>query len=250
MGCGVPFCHHYCPLHNLIPEWNDLVHDEDWERAIARLPATNNFPEFTGRSAPRRASPPASSSTATRSPSRRSSSRSSTAPSRTARSSPAAGTAPGRVAVVGSGPAGLAAAQQLNRAGHPVTVFERADRLGGLIRYGIPDYKMDKAPRPPARRPRRRGCPLRGGLRGGSRLAGRPARLDVVVLAVGAERPATSTSRAAPRRRAFAMPYLVQQNRRVAGHPVPRAAPLRARAPRRHHRGRRHRRGLPRQRAP
>jgi glutamate synthase (NADPH/NADH) small chain len=147
MDCGIPFCHQGCPLGNLIPEWNDLVYRNRWQTAIERLHATNNFPEFTGRLCPApcegscvlginddpvsiksievaivdrafeegwiRAHPPTS---------------------RTGRT----------VAVVGSGPAGLAAADQLNRAGHLVTVFERADRIGGLLRYGIPEFKLEK----------------------------------------------------------------------------------------------------------
>ncbi len=148
MDCGIPFCHEGCPLGNLIPEWNDLVYKDDWSDAIERLHATNNFPEFTGRLCP--------------------------APCEAAcvlginddpvtierieyeiveRAwsegwvDPQLPTAPtGRsVAVVGSGPAGLAAAQQLARAGHAVTVFERAEKPGGLLRYGIPEFKMEKA---------------------------------------------------------------------------------------------------------
>ena len=150
MDCGIPFCHQGCPLGNLIPEWNDLVWRADWREAAHRLHATNNFPEFTGRLCP--------------------------APCETAcvlginadpvtikqveveiidrawgegwvppqRPSAAASAAGRRVAVIGSGPAGLAAAQQLTRAGHAVTVFERADRPGGLLRYGIPEFKLEK----------------------------------------------------------------------------------------------------------
>lgn len=147
MDCGIPFCHQGCPLGNLIPEWNDLIYDRDWGQAIERLHATNNFPEFTGRLCP--------------------------APCEAAcvlginsdpvtikqvevaivdRAWEAGWITPqppesltGRtIAVIGSGPAGLAAAQQLSRAGHTVAVFERADRIGGLLRYGIPEFKMEK----------------------------------------------------------------------------------------------------------
>ncbi len=147
MDCGIPFCHNGCPLGNLIPEWNDLVYRDRWREAIERLHATNNFPEFTGRLCP--------------------------APCEAScvlgiNSDPVTikqveveiidnafdegWVQPNRphlvtgktVAVVGSGPAGLAAAQQLTRAGHDVTVFERADRIGGLLRYGIPEFKMEK----------------------------------------------------------------------------------------------------------
>ena len=147
MDCGIPFCHQGCPLGNLIPEWNDLVWRDDWEDAIERLHATNNFPEFTGRLCP--------------------------APCETAcvlginqdpvtiknvevsiidraweqgnvRPQPPEWLSGRTVAVVGSGPAGLAAAQQLTRAGHTVAVYERDDRIGGLLRYGIPEFKMEK----------------------------------------------------------------------------------------------------------
>ncbi|MGZ6975158.1 MAG: glutamate synthase subunit beta [Acidimicrobiia bacterium] len=147
MDCGIPFCHTGCPLGNLIPEWNDLVYRDDWREGMERLHATNNFPEFTGRLCP--------------------------APCEAAcvlgiNEDPVAikqvevsivdhgwdhgeivpvmpTTLTGkRVSVVGSGPAGLAAAQQLTRAGHAVTVYERADRVGGLLRYGIPEFKMEK----------------------------------------------------------------------------------------------------------
>jgi glutamate synthase (NADPH/NADH) small chain len=147
MNCGIPFCHMGCPLGNLIPEWNDLVWRDDWREGIERLHATNNFPEFTGTLCPapcEAACTLAINSDAvtikqvelqlvdhawqegwvTPQP----------APTKTGK----------RVAVVGSGPAGLAAAQQLTRVGHDVVVFERADRIGGLLRYGIPEFKMEK----------------------------------------------------------------------------------------------------------
>jgi len=147
MDCGIPFCNNGCPLGNLIPDWNDLVYRSRWRDAIESLHATNNFPEFTGRLCPAPCEAAcvlginqdpvtikqveveiidrawAEGWVTPRRPARR-----------TGRS----------VAVVGSGPAGLAAAQQLTRAGHDVTVFERADRIGGLLRYGIPEFKMEK----------------------------------------------------------------------------------------------------------
>ncbi|MGY1712496.1 glutamate synthase subunit beta [Geodermatophilus sp. SYSU D00758] len=148
MDCGIPFCHHGCPLGNLIPEWNDLARRDDWAEAIERLHATNNFPEFTGKLCP---APCEGSCVLNLQESPvtikqieweiidQAFQRDLVTPvvpqERTGK----------EVAVVGSGPAGLAAAQQLTRAGHEVTVFERADRIGGLLRYGIPEFKMEKA---------------------------------------------------------------------------------------------------------
>jgi len=147
MDCGVPFCHQGCPLGNLIPDWNDLVYKDRWRDAIERLHATNNFPEFTGRLCP--------------APCEGSCVLGINDDAVTIKAIevsiidhafeqgwvrpelPAVRTGK-KVAVVGSGPAGLAAAQQLNRAGHAVIVFERADRIGGLLRYGIPEFKMEK----------------------------------------------------------------------------------------------------------
>ena len=148
MDCGVPFCHTGCPLTNLIPDWNDLVYRGRWREAVRQLHATNNFPEFTGRicPAPCEAScvlginePPVTIKQIEKIHRRpRLSKRARSCPSR-----PPSSTGK-RVAVVGSGPAGLAAAQQLARAGHDVTVFEKNDRIGGLLRYGIPNFKMEK----------------------------------------------------------------------------------------------------------
>ena len=191
MDCGIPFCHQGCPLGNIIPEWNDLVWRDDWEGAIERLHATNNFPDFTGRLCP--------------------------APCETAcvlginqdpvtiknvevaiidkawdsgfvRPQPPEWLSGRTVAVVGSGPAGLAAAQQLTRAGHTVAVYERADRIGGLLRYGIPEFKMEKQHLDRRlEQMRREGTVFRSGVDVGGKLTGAQLRerYDAVVLAVG-----------------------------------------------------------------
>ncbi len=227
MDCGVPFCHLGCPLGNIIPDWNDLVYREQWEEALSRLHATNNFPEFTGRLCPApceeacvlginerpvaielieksiveygfahglvKAHPPAV---------------------RTGKT----------VAVVGSGPAGLACAQQLNRAGHTVTVYERADQIGGLLRYGIPDFKMEKWVLD-----RRLELMAAEGVRfKPGAAAGSPAlpvselkAADAVVLCCGATQgrdlPVPGRELAGVH---YAMEFLPQQNRMVSGAPV------------------------------
>ena len=224
MACGIPFCHMGCPVNNLIPDWNDLVYRGQWREALLTLHSTNNFPEFTGRICP--------------------------APCEAActlninddavgiktiecaivdrgweegwiQPEPAAQSTGKRIAVVGSGPAGLAAAQQLARAGHAVTVFEKADRVGGLLRYGIPDFKLEK-PLIDRRVEQmtaegvefRTGCHVGVNLSGSDLLSG----FDAVVLAAGSEHPRDLP---VPGRELagvhFAMDFLVQQNRRNAG---------------------------------
>ncbi|HET9199442.1 MAG TPA: glutamate synthase subunit beta [Dehalococcoidia bacterium] len=147
MDCGIPFCHQGCPLGNLIPEWNDLVYRNHWEEALDRLHRTNNFPEFTGRLCPA----PCEGSCVlgiNRDPVTIKQIEVSIIDygfdAGFVKPDPPAVRTGKKVAVVGSGPAGLAAAEQLNRAGHLVTVFERDDRIGGLLRYGIPEFKMEK----------------------------------------------------------------------------------------------------------
>jgi glutamate synthase (NADPH/NADH) small chain len=147
MDCGIPFCMQGCPVNNLIPDWNDLVYRQDWKAAIEALHSTNNFPEFTGRICPapceeacvlRINEDPVGIKSVEHAISDRAWDEGWVAPR------PAARRTGKRVAVIGSGPAGLACAQQLARAGHAVTVFEKNDRIGGLLRYGIPDFKMEK----------------------------------------------------------------------------------------------------------
>ena len=228
MDCGIPFCHQGCPLGNLIPDWNDLVYRDRWRSAIDRLHATNNFPEWTGRLCPA----PCEGSCVleidndavtiksielsiverafdegwiTANPSS----------VRTGR----------RVAIIGSGPAGLAVAQQLNRTGHSVTVFERSDRIGGLLRYGIPEFKMEK------RFLNRRlstmeeeGVMFRPGVYVGVDVPAAELRrdYDALVLAGGAAWPRDLPI---PGRELggihFAMDYLTLQNKRCEGDEIP-----------------------------
>ncbi len=148
MDCGVPFCHHGCPLGNLIPDFNDAVYNNDWKAAIDILSSTNNFPEFTGRICP---APCEASCVLSINNKPVTIEYIEKAVAETAfdkgyiKANPPVIRTGRRVAVVGSGPAGLAAAVQLNKAGHWVTVFERSDRIGGLLRYGIPDFKLEKS---------------------------------------------------------------------------------------------------------
>ena len=227
MDCGIPFCQSGCPVHNIIPDWNDLVYREQWKRALDVLHATNNFPEFTGRVCP--------------------------APCEAACTLninndpvgiksiehfiidkgwdegwvvplPPARKTGKRVAVIGSGPAGLACSQQLARAGHDVVLFEKSDRIGGLLRYGIPDFKMEKAliDRRMAQM-EAEGVRFRPGVQVGRDVASGQiaSEFDAVVLSGGAEQPRDLP---VPGRELpgvhFAMEFLPQQNHVVAGDSV------------------------------
>ena len=230
MDCGIPFCHQGCPLGNLIPDWNDLVYRDHWRGAIDRLHATNNFPEFTGRLCPAPCEGACvlginDAPVTIKSIEAAIIERAFTEGWVTAKP-PAARTGK-RVAVVGSGPAGLATADQLNRAGHLVTVFERADRIGGLLRYGIPAFKLEK--RFLDRRLAllqaegivfRTGCDVGGDVS----VHELRSRFDALVLAGGATAPRDLK---VPGRELagihFAMDYLTQQNRLREGDTVPDA---------------------------
>ena len=195
MDCGIPFCHSGCPLGNLIPEWNTLAWRGDWDDAIERLHATNNFPEFTGRLCP------APCETACvlgiNQPAVTIKQIEVTTIDRAFKDGLVKPLPPERlsgktVAVVGSGPAGLAAAQQLTRAGHTVAVFERADKPGGLMRYGIPEFKMEKAVLDRRlRQMEAEGTRFRNSVDVGVDITGRQLRdrYDAVVLALGATVP-------------------------------------------------------------
>jgi len=228
MDCGIPFCHQGCPLGNLIPDWNDLVYRDRWRAAIDRLHATNNFPEFTGRLCPAPCEgacvlgindDPVTIKDIEVSIIDRAYAEGWVTPqlptTRTWK----------KVAVIGSGPAGLAAADQLNRAGHLVTVFEKSDRIGGLLRYGIPEFKMEK--RILERRlalMESEGVVFRPGVNVGVDVAMSRLRsdFDAILLAGGAGQP---RDLAVPGRELkgihFAMDYLTLQNRRCEGDAIP-----------------------------
>ena len=235
MDCGIPFCHQGCPLGNLIPDWNDLVYHNQWRSAIDRLHATNNFPEFTGTLCPAPCetscvlginSNPVTIKLIEQTIVDRAWDEGWIVPQ------PPSVKTGKTVAVVGSGPAGLAVAQQLARAGHDVTVFERADRIGGLLRYGIPDFKMEKW------RLDRRVSQMEGegvvfkpgtnigvDIPAGDVLDG----FDAVCLCGGATQPRDIPIPGRDLKGVhFAMEYLPLQNKRVAGDIVPDEAFLSA----------------------
>ncbi|MGL5828313.1 MAG: glutamate synthase subunit beta, partial [Angustibacter sp.] len=224
MDCGIPFCHSGCPLGNLIPEWNDLTWREDWAEAIERLHATNNFPEFTGRLCPA----PCESACVLgiNQPAVTIKQVEVSIIDRAFANGQVGPLPPDRltgktVAVVGSGPAGLAAAQQLTRVGHTVAVYERADRIGGLLRYGIPEFKLEKSvlDRRLAQMAAE-GTRFRPGVTIGEQISGRQLRerYDAVVLAIGST---TARDLPIPGRELAgicqAMDYLPPANRAAVG---------------------------------
>jgi glutamate synthase (NADPH) small chain len=228
MDCGIPFCQHGCPLNNIIPDWNDLVYRGNWRQALDVLHATNNFPEFTGRVCPAPCeaactlninNQPVTIKTIEQSIVDRGWEEGWIRPILPLRKTGK------RVAIVGSGPAGLACAQQLARSGHDVTVFEKQDRPGGLLRYGIPDFKLEKSHL--ERRIEQllsEGVVFRTGVCIGQDVPGKTLvnDFDAVILAGGAEEPRPLN---VPGRELggihYAMEYLEQQNRRVGGEDVP-----------------------------
>lgn len=227
MDCGVPFCHIGCPLGNIIPDFNDLVYRDEWKRAIDTLHSTNNFPEFTGRVCPAPCEescvlginePPVTIKAIEQAIIDRAFEEGWVKPN------PPRTRTGKKVAVVGSGPAGLACAAQLNQAGHLVTVYERADRIGGLLRYGIPDFKLEKWTID-----RRvgileaEGIVFKTGVDVGRDISGAElqAGFDAIVLAGGSTKPRDLPIEGrALQGIHFAMEFLPQQNKRVAGDSV------------------------------
>ena len=232
MNCGIPFCHTGCPVNNVIPDWNHLVYEDDWQRALVNLHSTNNFPEFTGRVCPAPCEAactlnivdaPVTIKSIENAIVDRGWKEGWITPEPPEKPSGKA------VAVIGSGPAGLACAQQLARAGHAVTVFEKSDRLGGLLRYGIPDFKLEKhLINRRAVQMEAEGVQFRTSSEVGVEVSFQALRdnFDAVVLAGGAEEARSLDIPGAelPGVR-LAMEFLTQQNKRNAGDDEVRAAP-------------------------
>ncbi|MFN9635015.1 MAG: glutamate synthase subunit beta [Erythrobacteraceae bacterium] len=232
MNCGIPYCHNGCPVNNMIPDWNHLVYEADWKRALDMLHTTNNFPEFTGRICPAPCEAACTLNIIDQPVTIKSIECAivdrgwkegwitpNLPETKTGKS----------VAVVGSGPAGLACAQQLARAGHSVTVFEKSDRVGGLLRYGIPDFKMEKhLINRRCVQMEAEGVTFKTSKEVGVDISFASLRenFDAVVLAGGAEdaRPLAIPGAEMPGVR-MAMEFLTQQNKRVAGDDELRAAP-------------------------
>ena len=232
MDCGIPFCHNGCPVNNQIPDWNNLVYRDQWRTAAENLHSTNNFPEFTGRICP---APCEESCTLNIQDNpvtiktiecqivdrawEEGWIQPVIAPRKTGKT----------VAVVGSGPAGMAAAQQLARAGHSVTLFEKSDRIGGLLRYGIPDFKMEKhLIDRRIRQMQAEGVVFKPGVEVGAGISVPQllADYDALVLAGGAEQPRDLPIEGRDLKGVhFAMDFLTQQNKRVAGDAEEKAAP-------------------------
>ncbi len=235
MDCGIPFCHNGCPVNNQIPDWNDLVYEGDWKEALLNLHSTNNFPEFTGRVCPAPCEEacvlnindaPVAIKTIECAIVDKGFENGWIEPER-----PETKTGK-RVAVVGSGPAGLAASQQLARAGHDVVLFEKNDRIGGLLRYGIPDFKMGKGliDRRMAQMAAE-GVEFRTDVHVGQdvKAADLVSEFDAVILSGGAEAPRDLPLKGRELDGVhYAMEFLPQQNKRVAGDVIPDDVSLRA----------------------